>query len=89
MKLIQSIKLLPKPVSFPNFHLNYRYYSVQPELTSIRYQDQVKRGNFATINDRHVSFFERILTKQRVFTDPLDLEGPNTDWLRSVRGKHP
>jgi D-2-hydroxyglutarate dehydrogenase len=56
-------------------------------LTQVRYPD-LKRGSFASLNDTHLSTFERILPGGRVLTlgKGDDLESYNTDWLRTVRG---
>jgi hypothetical protein len=56
-----------------------------PEYTSKRYS--VKRGSYSTLQDRDVVFFENLLDKTRVVTDPFDLEKYNVDWLKSVRGR--
>ncbi|KAL4221844.1 D-2-hydroxyglutarate dehydrogenase [Mactra antiquata] len=56
------------------------------ELTSVRYPD-LKRGNYATVTDKDVALFERILPgAARVITDPSELEGANTDWIKNCRG---
>ncbi|XP_064929111.1 D-2-hydroxyglutarate dehydrogenase, mitochondrial isoform X2 [Columba livia] len=52
-------------------------------LTSERFG--VRRLPFATVGDRDVAFFERVLPG-RVVTDPEELKPFNVDWLRSVRG---
>jgi hypothetical protein len=72
---------------FPKIFLR-RFFSSQVELTSVRYKDHVKRGDFATLTEGHISFFEGLLGKPRVLTDPSDLEQHNTDWLRIVRGRY-
>ncbi|KAK7094001.1 D-2-hydroxyglutarate dehydrogenase, mitochondrial-like [Littorina saxatilis] len=56
----------------------------QVELTSKRYP-KLKRGPFATLTDADVSSLERLVSG-RVITDKSDLDGYNTDWLRTVRG---
>ncbi|XP_057375855.1 D-2-hydroxyglutarate dehydrogenase, mitochondrial-like [Daphnia carinata] len=56
------------------------------ELTSVRYP-LLKRGNFSFLSDRHLGFFQSILSAHQVLTDELnDLSGYNVDWMRSVRG---
>ena len=54
------------------------------ELTSVRYN--VERGPFSQVTDADISVFER-LVPGRVVTGQDDLEGYNTDWLKTVRGK--
>lgn len=55
------------------------------ELTSVRYPD-VKRGKYTVLTPGHVSHFESILSKERVLTDPSDVEPYNVDWIKMVRG---
>ncbi|CAG0914616.1 unnamed protein product [Notodromas monacha] len=59
--------------------------SPKPEYTSKRYS--VKRGDFSCLEDRDIVFFKHLLDKNRVLTDPFDLEKYNVDWLKTVRGK--
>ncbi|KAJ9600104.1 hypothetical protein L9F63_009615 [Diploptera punctata] len=66
-------------------HYSQRFYEAQVELTSVRYAG-VKRGNYAQLSEKHVQQFERILPKERVLTDPSDVQSYNVDWLRMVRG---
>ena len=54
------------------------------ELTSVRYN--VERGPFSQVTDADITVFER-LVPGRVVTREDDLEGYNTDWLKTVRGK--
>ena len=54
------------------------------ELTRNRYPS-LKRGDFATLTDADVSSLERLVSG-RVITDESELQGYNTDWLRTVRG---
>lgn len=56
------------------------------ELTSVRYKDHVQRGNYATLQPEHVSFFREKLGDSRVITDGTDVDAYNVDWLRIVRG---
>lgn len=46
-----------------------------------------RNPNFATINDKDLTFFEKILTKTRCITDPQLLDSYNIDWLRITKGK--
>ncbi|XP_071450975.1 D-2-hydroxyglutarate dehydrogenase, mitochondrial isoform X2 [Hetaerina americana] len=55
------------------------------ELTQIRYSN-LKRGNYTSLADKHVSFFESLLSKTRVLTDKSDVESYNVDWLKTMRG---
>ena len=56
----------------------------QVELTSVRYP-HLKRGQYARLTEADVAEFRRVLGAERVLTD--DLDGYNTDWMRSVRGE--
>lgn len=47
---------------------------------------KVKRGDYAVLNDTHLQLFENILSKERVLTDPHDVESHNIDWIKMVRG---
>ncbi|XP_076451706.1 D-2-hydroxyglutarate dehydrogenase, mitochondrial-like isoform X2 [Babylonia areolata] len=60
------------------------YRRSEMKLTSQRYP-KLKRGPFATLTDGDVSCLERLLSG-RVITDESELEGYNTDWLRTVKG---
>ena len=66
------------------FHFNSPHRTV--EFTSVRYP-KLKRGGYSRVEDRDVSVFERILPGgSRVITDPADLVGHNTDWIKTCRG---
>ena len=54
------------------------------ELTSQRYPG-LKRGQFAKIEQGDLDHFRAVLGPDGVLTD--DLDGYNTDWLRTVRGE--
>ena len=54
------------------------------ELTSHRYPG-LKRGQFAKIEQGDLDHFRAVLGPDGVLTD--DLDGYNTDWLRTVRGE--
>ena len=58
-------------------------YSSQVELTSSRYPG-VTRGNFSVLKDKDIQFFESIVSSTNVLQS--DLDGYNTDWLKTVRG---
>ncbi|XP_008048023.1 D-2-hydroxyglutarate dehydrogenase, mitochondrial [Carlito syrichta] len=52
-------------------------------LTKDRYP--VQRLPFSVVSEEDLATFERIIPG-RVITDPEELEAPNVDWLRTVRG---
>ena len=56
----------------------------QPQLTSERYK--VERGPYATITGAHTAFFESVLGRDRVITEPDECDSYNIDWLRMVKG---
>ena len=56
----------------------------QVELTSARFP-HLRRGQFSQLTDRDVTHFSQLLGADRVLTE--DLDGYNTDWMRSVRGE--
>lgn len=56
------------------------------ELTSVRYP-QVVRQKFSKLQDSDLQEFERVVGAGRVLTDEDELEGYNTDWMRTVRGQ--
>lgn len=65
------------------FHISAKR---QVEFTSVRYP-KLKRGNFSTVTDADVARFEQILPgAERVITEPSELEGYNTDWIKNCRG---
>ncbi|KAK3914001.1 D-2-hydroxyglutarate dehydrogenase, mitochondrial [Frankliniella fusca] len=64
--------------------VKYAKYGTASALTKDRYN--VKRGKYATLTDKDVTFFERIVGKSRILTDAADVEPYNTDWLHSVKG---
>jgi hypothetical protein len=45
-----------------------------------------RNPNFAILNDKDISFFEKLLTNTRCITDPQLLDTYNNDWLRIVKG---
>lgn len=46
----------------------------------------MKRGNYATITDADLKYFESILSPDRCVTDPNDIEMYNLDFYRTHRG---
>ena len=63
----------------PMFRLfNLRFYSKKIEK---------RNPNFATLNDKDLSFFQNLLTNTRCITDPQLLDTYNSDWLRIVKGE--
>jgi len=55
-------------------------------LTCEQYPN-LKRGDFAQLEDSDVQTFTSILGPGNVLTQADDVEGYNTDWLRTVRGQ--
>ncbi|XP_064611962.1 D-2-hydroxyglutarate dehydrogenase, mitochondrial-like [Liolophura sinensis] len=53
-------------------------------LTSERYPS-LQRGDYTAVTDKHIAFFEGLLPG-RVISDVRDLDGYNTDWLKTCRG---
>ncbi|XP_076035373.1 D-2-hydroxyglutaric acid dehydrogenase [Oratosquilla oratoria] len=60
------------------------WHHAKVELTSKRYP--IRRGDFSQINPRDIEYFRGLLDSHRVITEENELEGYNTDWLRTVRG---
>lgn len=56
------------------------------ELTSNRYPN-LKRKPFGKVGPAEISGFQTILDTNRVITDPSELDGYNTDWMRISRGQ--
>lgn len=57
---------------------------------SFQFQDRypnVKRGNFATLDENHLKFFKDALGANRVITDEAECQSYNVDWIKNVRGK--
>lgn len=46
----------------------------------------MKRGNYATINDGDIQFFESIVSKSRCVTEKSDVDSYNVDIIGAVRG---
>lgn len=56
-------------------------------LTKDRYPN-IKRHNFAALQDNDVKYFENILDKNQIITNEDEVQPFNSDWLKSVRGKY-
>ncbi|KAF2905733.1 hypothetical protein ILUMI_00446 [Ignelater luminosus] len=56
-----------------------------PQLTKDRYPD-VKRGDYAVLNENHLFHFVDLLGVEKVLNDPSDCEKYNIDWIKNVRG---
>ena len=84
-KLLRAARLDPFTRSLTKLTDVDGLSSPDPEYTSKRYA--VKRGDYSTLQDRDVVYFENLLDKSRVVTDAFDLEKYNVDWLKSVRGR--
>ncbi|XP_059078766.1 D-2-hydroxyglutarate dehydrogenase, mitochondrial-like isoform X2 [Tigriopus californicus] len=56
------------------------------ELTSQRYPD-LRRKPFGQVGPSEIARFQAILDSNRVITDPTELDGYNTDWMRISRGQ--
>lgn len=65
------------------FHLSTSRLSVP--LTKDRYPD-VKRGDYANVNDKDLIVFEQLIPG-RVLSGSSELDGYNTDWLKTCRGR--
>lgn len=63
-------------------HLSKNRLSVT--LTSERYP-QLKRGAYSEVNDEDLTVFEKLIPG-RVLTGTSELDGYNTDWLKTCRG---
>ncbi|KAK3919523.1 D-2-hydroxyglutarate dehydrogenase, mitochondrial [Frankliniella fusca] len=57
-----------------------------PDFTTERFP-HLKRGDFAVLDDRHLGFFEDLLGKENVVTDPVKVAAHNIDWDRQARGR--
>ncbi|XP_067947891.1 D-2-hydroxyglutarate dehydrogenase, mitochondrial-like [Watersipora subatra] len=63
---------------------SHAFYSTNVALTTSRYPG-LKRKEFGVVVDKDVKFFENIVGAPNVIRS--DLDGYNTDWLRTVRGE--
>ncbi|XP_076636354.1 D-2-hydroxyglutaric acid dehydrogenase isoform X2 [Colletes latitarsis] len=59
--------------------------NVKSDYTCDRYK--VQRGPYARISDQHATFFDGLLGRQRVISNPEECENYNVDYLKIVRGK--
>ena len=67
-------------------HSSAARFTKNVEFTAVRYP-YIKRGSYSFLSDRHLRFFQSILSPHQVLTDEFnDLSGYNVDWMRSVRG---
>lgn len=66
------------------FHSGIEVMRKYVELTSVRYP-HLKRGNYSVLSDRHLGFFQSLLSPYQVLTN--DIAAYNVDWMNSVRGK--
>ena len=55
------------------------------ELTANRYP-HLKRGNYAVLSDKHLGFFQSVLSSHQILYDVNDVASYNVDWMCSVRG---
>nr|XP_031839412.1 D-2-hydroxyglutarate dehydrogenase, mitochondrial [Nomia melanderi] len=76
-RLFRALSAAPR---FRSFSAN-----AKPAFTCDRYQ--VQRGSYARIDGKHVAFFESVLDRNRVISDPEECEGYNIDYVKMVRGK--
>ncbi|XP_024613171.1 D-2-hydroxyglutarate dehydrogenase, mitochondrial isoform X1 [Neophocaena asiaeorientalis asiaeorientalis] len=60
-------------------------FSCAPEVVLTRERYSVRRLPFSVVSEDDLAALERIVPG-RVITDPEELEAPNVDWLRTVRG---
>ncbi|KAF5281273.1 hypothetical protein FQA39_LY05159 [Lamprigera yunnana] len=61
-----------------------RKLQVQPNYTHEVYN--IKRGNYNTLENDHITFFQNLLGTTRVLIDETDLEGYNVDIMTILRG---
>lgn len=64
----------------------YSLSSTAQELTTVRYPNESKRGDFSVLDPSDVTFFTNLLGKNRVLVDSSELEGFNRDFWNSVKG---
>lgn len=57
-----------------------------PEVTLTPERYPVRRLPFSVVSEDDLAALEQVVPG-RVITDPEDLEAPNLDWLRTVRGE--
>ena len=67
--------------------LHFSRHKRNIELTRVRYPN-LKRGPYSQVNENDISSFKHMLPgSERVITDPSELTGFNTDWLKICRGE--
>lgn len=54
---------------------------------TLQFRYDVQRGEYSSVEDKDVSFFEKLIGSQYVIKDKDEVEGHNVDFLRSVRGR--
>lgn len=69
------------------FQTSGRCVAAETQITLTKDVYDIKRGDYAIINDADLQHFERILTNDRVLTDANDVASYNVDWIKMVRGK--
>ena len=57
------------------------------EFTSVRYKDEVFRGNYSKVRDDDISVFQDIVGEEGVCRNLVELESHNTDYYHLVKGK--
>lgn len=62
-----------------------RFLRCYSTLTKDRFPE-IKRGNYAVLQDADVSFFEKVLNKNQIITDADEVDSYNKDWLNMVCG---
>lgn len=62
-----------------------RFLRCYSTLTKDRFPE-IKRGNYAVLQDADVSFFEKVLGKNQIITDADEVSSYNKDWLNTVCG---
>ncbi|KAL3861470.1 hypothetical protein ACJMK2_007504 [Sinanodonta woodiana] len=86
MPLLSQSARLPLRFSCRIRHFHIQQKKLAVELTRIRYPN-LKRGPYANVCDADISNFEKLLPGHgRVITDVNELDGFNTDWLKTCRG---
>ncbi|XP_065364748.1 D-2-hydroxyglutarate dehydrogenase, mitochondrial [Calliphora vicina] len=84
MQRFRTLTQLKNSLLLPTLR-TYSKSTKLPELTQVRHK--IKRGNYAELSGKDVTFFESLLGTTNVLKDGEDdLQGYNVDFLRSVRG---
>ncbi|CAF0956247.1 unnamed protein product [Rotaria magnacalcarata] len=63
-----------------------RRFSTSP-LTRVRHPKLRRSPHYATLTDRDISFFERLLPDGRAITNPDDCLPYNIDWIKTCQGQ--